>query len=559
MVAIPKRRLTGRALTVMVGAARHTPAKRLIAQVFREQLGMNALRQLTQEATGPLPASFAPIAARPARNIAPYDFGPPPKAAAPWGALEIARRFAASDISPTHLTERTIETAYALGRDEPSSNPFCVIDEKQARHAAQASSERYANGQSLGLLDGIIVPIKEEMHARGLPTRLGTRSIANVPSRVDSTVVARLRAAGAIVSFQTAMTEYGLSPLGGNMFRAMPRNPYNRAHLAGGSSTGSAVSVAIGMSPLALGCDGGGSIRVPAAFTGLFGLKPSFGRIPMTGHGMRSGNSVTAVGPIASSSHDLALFVEATAGADPEDVISRSQPELEPGELLRALGRGVRGLRIGIDEDQWSLSPENATRKAREALEALAKEGATLVSVSSRLAQHAPAIGYLTLAIEAVAALLEERDHLDEMSPDVQLLVSVVTGFEADDYVLAQRLRGALRREAIGLFADIDLLALPSVGGPPPKVSELEEAMGFVDPVALDEVSRYVYVASLCGLPAGTAPVGFDDQGLPLGLQIIGDAWDEASVLQTLAHLERIGVSEVKRPPAHQDLLRAPG
>ena len=457
MVAIPKKRISGRALTVMVAAARHTPAKRLLAQVFREQLGMNALRQLTAEATAPLPMSFAPLAARPRRCVAPNDFGPPTRTGAPAGAREIVQRFASGALSPATLTERTIEIAYGLGRDEPSSNPFCVIDEKGARQAAQASSGRYADGQPLGPLDGVIVPIKEEMHARGLPTRLGTRSIPNVPSRMDSTVVARLRAAGAIVSFQTAMTEYGLSPLGGNMFRAMPRNPYNRAHLAGGSSTGSAVSVAVGMSPLALGCDGGGSIRVPASFNGLFGLKPSFGRIPMTGHGMRARNSVTAVGPIASSSHDLALFVEATAGADSDDVVSQAQPELEPGELVRALGRGVRGLRIGIDEDQWSLSPEAVTKKAREALDALAKEGATLVSVSSRLAQHAPAIGYLTLAIEAVAALQEERERLDEFSPDLQLLVSVVTAFEPDDYVMAQRLRGALRRETLGLFSDIDL------------------------------------------------------------------------------------------------------
>src|SRR5690606_30537852 len=232
------------------------------------------------------------------------------------------QRFASGALSPATLTERTIEIAYGLGRDEPSSNPFCVIDEKGARQAAQASSGRYADGQPLGPLDGVIVPVKEEMHARGLPTRLGTRWLPNVPSRFDSTVVARLRDAGAIVSFQTAMTEYGLSPLGANMFRAMPRNPYNRAHLAGGSSTGSAVGVAVGMAPLALGCDGGGSIRIPAAFTGLFGLKPSFGRIPMTGHGAGPRNSLTVVGPIASSTRDLALFVEAAAGADAEDVVS---------------------------------------------------------------------------------------------------------------------------------------------------------------------------------------------------------------------------------------------
>ena len=222
---------------------------------------------------------------------------------------------------------------------------------------------------------------------------------------------------------------------------------------------------------------------------------------------------------------------------------------------IAALGRGVRGLRIGVDEDLWSLSPESVTKPARAALDALVREGAILVSVSSRLARHAPAIGYMTIALEGYAALLEERTRLDELSVDLQLLVSVVGAFEPDDYVLAQRVRGALRRETQALFQEVDLLALPSTGGPPPKVSETEEASGFVDPLALDEASRYVYVASLCGTPAGTAPVGFDAHGLPVGLQLMGDAWDEASVLQALAHLERIGAARVTPAPAYQELL----
>jgi len=164
-------------------------------------------------------------------------------------------------------------------------------------------------------------------------------------------------------------------------------------------------------------------------------------------------------------------------------------------------------------------------------------------------------LGYMTIALEGYAAMLEERTRLDELSVDLQLLVSVVGAFEPDDYVLAQRVRGALRRETQALFQEVDLLALPSTGGPPPKVSESEEASGFVDPLALDDASRYVYVASLCGTPAGTAPVGFDALGLPVGLQLLGDAWDEASVLQALAHLERIGAARVTPAPAYQELL----
>jgi aspartyl-tRNA(Asn)/glutamyl-tRNA(Gln) amidotransferase subunit A len=555
MFALPAKRITGRALTVMVGAARHTPARRVLAQVFRQQLGINDVRNLTHEALGPLPESYTPIAARPPRGIAPHAYAPPHRAANPWTSWDVTQRFRAGQVSPKELTERCLELAAGRGGNDSPASPFCAVDENEARLAAKRSSIRYAAGEPLGPLDGVIVGIKEEMHARGLPTRLGTRWLPNIPSGIDCNAVARLRAAGAIVSFQTPMTEYGLSPLGGNMFRAMPRNPYNRAYLAGGSSTGSAASVAQGLCPVALGCDGGGSIRVPAAFCGVFGLKPSLGRIAMTGHGMESRNSVTVAGPLGVSAYDLAVFTEAAAGSDPGDPMSAAQAPLAPGELIAALGRGVRGLRIGVDEDLWSLSAESVTQPARAALDALVREGAVLVAVSSRLARHASAIGYMTIALEGYAALLEERTRLDELSVDLQLLISVVGAFEPDDYVLAQRVRGALRRETQALFQEVDLLALPSTGGPPPKVSEREEASGFVDPIALDEASRYVYVASLCGTPAGTAPVGFDAQGLPVGLQLMGDAWDEASVLQALAHLERIGAARVTPAPAYQELL----
>jgi aspartyl-tRNA(Asn)/glutamyl-tRNA(Gln) amidotransferase subunit A len=292
--------------------------------------------------------------------------------------------------------------------------------------------------------------------------------------------------------------------------------------------------------------------------SGVFVLKPTFGRIPMSGHGLPWGSSVTHVGPLASNVEDIAHFLEVTAGPHAEDDASRIQPPLAAGELVGALGRGVRGLRIGVDEAQWARAGDSITRPCREALTALEKEGAILVEVTSHMAAHAPAIGYLTIALEGVAGMVNEQRHLDDLSPDLQLLIAVVNAFRPDDYVLAQRLRGALRRETLRFFADVDLLALPSLAGPPPKVSDSEELEGFLDPDALEHASAFVYVGNLCGNPAGTAPVGFDDNGLPVGLQILGDAWDEASVVQVLAHLERLGVAEVKAGPNHQDLVSGP-
>jgi aspartyl-tRNA(Asn)/glutamyl-tRNA(Gln) amidotransferase subunit A len=311
----------------------------------------------------------------------------------------------------------------------------------------------------------------------------------------------------------------------------------------------------MGFAPVALGCDGGGSVRTPSAMSGVFGFKPTYGRIPMSGHGMPWGSSVTHIGPLATHTEDLAAFIEIAAGADPLDPSSQMQPTLVEGELTRSVSRGVRGLKIGIDEAAWTRAGPAQSKLCRAALEVLEHEGAELVPIRLELAPYAPAIGYLTIAIEAVAGMVQERQHMDDLLPETQLLVSVVSAFKADDYVLAQRLRGALRRQLQAAFFDVDLIAQPTLAGPPPRVSDAEEAAGFVDPEALAQASAYCYLGNLCGSPSGTAPVGFDDGGLPVGLEIVGDAWDEASVLAALAHLERTGAARCQSPEHSQDLM----
>jgi Asp-tRNA(Asn)/Glu-tRNA(Gln) amidotransferase A subunit family amidase len=352
------------------------------------------------------------------------------------------------------------------------------------------------------------------------------------------------------------MTEFGMSPLGANPNRRMPRNPHDPARLAGGSSTGSAVAVATGVTPVSLGCDAGGSIRVPAAFCGAFGLKPTFGRIPAVGMGLPGASSMVHLGPIGVGSQELASFVELAAGADSGDAVSQLAPPLARGELTAALGRGVRGLRIGVDEAEWAATDSALTTPCREALRALEAAGAVLVPVHLARARHAGAIGYMTMGIEAFSALSELRaQHLDAMGVDLQLVLSGVESFRPDDYVDAQRLRQGLRRDVAEVLRDVDLIALPSVACGAPSVTEDEARHGFLDPPLLDAVCRYAFLASLTGLPAASAPIGLDPDGMPVGLQLIGDAWDEACVLQALAALERAGVARAVAAEATVDLL----
>ena len=466
------------------------------------------------------------------------------------------RALAAQRVTSEELVTRAFAAAASLASRSPSLGPLLDRDEARALEAARGSDARIAKGEVRGPLEGIPIAIKEEVDVVGLPTRVGTGFLPRTPAGEDSLPVRRLREAGAVVIGTTPMTEYGMSPLGGNVHRSMPRNAHRDDHLPGGSSSGSGVAVATGVVPLALGADGGGSIRIPSAYNGVFGIKPTFGRVPVIGHGLPGGSSVVHLGPIGASSHDLAVFLEAASGADPRDPSSEHQPAFEQNELEEAIGRGVRGLRIGVDEDEWAAASPEVRAKGRDALDALEREGASLIPVGMLLAKHASAIGYLTIGVEVATNLAAvRRDHFDDFGLDLQLLLANLETFPPDSYLDAQRLRSELRREVAVLLSSVDVLALPTTANTAPAITDADLTDGFVDPLALDAACRYAFVANLTGCPAGTAPVGLDESGLPIGLQIVGDAWDEAAVLQVLGHLERIGAARVERPRSGIDIF----
>jgi aspartyl-tRNA(Asn)/glutamyl-tRNA(Gln) amidotransferase subunit A len=550
---LPAGRMSGITLRTVVAAMRHTPARHVVARVLRGQLGIDALSAFPVEMCAALPQSFAPLAARTDHHRASAGLALPSDPETLSGHA-LAEAYRSGALTPLQVTEHVLGAAEQLKERTPNMNPFYALRREQALEDARASTQRHRAGQSRGPLDGLIVPIKEEVDVAGLPTRLGTGWMADTPAERDSVVTARLRAAGAIVVGNTVMTEYGMSPLGANPHRTMPRNVHAPDRLAGGSSTGSTVAVGLGLASVALGTDGGGSIRIPAAYNGLFGLKATYGRVPLTGHGAVAGSSVVHAGPIGTTAADLAHFLEIAAGSDAGDWASTVQPPIARGELHAALARGVKGLVIGVDEEQWAYAPAGIAAPGRAALAALERDGARLVPVRSRLAHHASAIGYLTIGIEAFAALRLVRTHIGDVGPDLQLTLTGLETFRPDDYVVGQRLRGELRRETARLLSEVDVLALPSTANVAPPITDAEARSGIVDPPALDAASRYVYVGNLTGIPCGTAPVG-TWEGLPVGLQILGDAWDEACVLQVLAHLERIGIARAKRPNGYVDVL----
>ena len=556
LLQLPKGRISGRTLSALVTAVRHTPARVPLAQLLRNDLGIERARALGPEARGGLPLTTAPTRARSSHGRPSEELGAPQHLGLPRSALALQAAYKRGSHDPVQITERALAAARSLSNQSPTLGPLSAYDDESAHAAALESRRRFQAGEPLSLLDGVPLAIKEEVNQRGLRARLGTSFLPHDANAEDACAVARLRAAGAIIIGQTPMTEFGLSPLGANQHRRMPRNPHDTARLAGGSSTGSAVAVATGVTPVSLGCDGGGSIRIPAALCGIFGFKPTFGRIPAAGMGMQGATSVVHVGPLAASTSELASFVELASGADAGDPISELAPPLAAGELTRALGRGVRGLRIGIDEAEWAAADSELTGPCRDALGLLEKAGAELVPIRIPSTAHAAAIGYLTIGIEAFTAMSElRRRHMDAMGPDVQLFLAGIETFRADDYVDGQRLRQGLRRDVAEALRDVDLIALPSTARTAPQVTEDELRHGFVDPPLLDGMCRFAFLANLTGLPAVSVPVGGDRDGMPVGLQLIGDAWDEACVLQAAAALERLGIARTISSEACIDLL----
>jgi aspartyl-tRNA(Asn)/glutamyl-tRNA(Gln) amidotransferase subunit A len=449
-----------------------------------------------------------------------------------------------------------------MSRRAPSVNVVAASDPMAARDDARTSAARLARGAPRPL-EGVPFLVKDQQDVAGMPTSFGSRRASGVALR-DATFVARLRAAGAVVLGKATMTEWGISPLGNNVHCELPLNPHAPERAAGGSSTGSAVAVALGLGPFATGGDAGGSVRIPAALTGVHGIKPTFGRVSRAGEAFSG--SLNHVGALAATAEDLARFLDVAASTpDPLDPMTTWATPPPDGGFGARLGDGVRGLRIGVDESEWRDADPEVSRACREALAALERDGATLVPIRVPLSPHAPAIGITTAACEGVA-LAETVDPEVRacLAPDVQLAMNVARGITAREYLDVQRLRSGLREQLAEALLDVDVIAIPTVASSAPLLSERERTESFSDPGLLLSVFRHAFLANLTGLPAATAPVGVDAHGVPIGLQIVGDAWDEASVLAVTAHLERAGVSEVRRPPGAVDLVdaisrRAPG
>ncbi len=544
-------RLKGRALRALRSFAETRSGRRIVVAQMKKDVGIDRLATLP---IADLPAPDVeprPVQARQAHGWSDARLGSPVSRRVTGRAVREAYQSGAA--TPKDVLAKILERIDRNAFGKATNSPFTSLDREGARAAAAESTARWAARRPKGPLDGIPVPVKDQFHMAGLPTTGGSSYMTGIRSE-DAALVAMLREAGAIVYAKTQATEYGMSPIGFNANFVVPRNVYDRERAPGGSSTGSAIAVALGLATVAAASDGGGSVRTPAGYNGVFGLKPTYVRVSRIGD-VWGNNSVSVTGPIGQSTEDLVDFFAVACAPDPRDpLLARAPAPLDGAACLEALGRGVKGAVIGVPEAEWSDADPAVARAGKEALRRLEADGALLESVDLPILRHCPAAGAVLIGTETMGnALADLALHRDEMGDDLRVIFAITQGLSAHEYFLAQRVRSALRRDLAAVLRRVDAIALPTSAAPAPSYPLADGGVSITDTHDLERALRYAFPANLAGLPSGQVPTGTSETGLPVGMQFLGDAWDEVSIVALMAHCERIGFAQLELP---EDYLR---
>jgi aspartyl-tRNA(Asn)/glutamyl-tRNA(Gln) amidotransferase subunit A len=454
-------------------------------------------------------------------------------------ATEIVQAYAAKTLSPVELVTALLTRIEAL---DPKLNAFIRLDAEAAMQAATQATAEIAAGRSRGPLHGVPVGIKDIIDVAGLPTTAHSKILVNNIAKADAVVVQKLRQAGAIIMGKLSTHEFAIGGPSFDLPFPPARNPWNREHHPGGSSSGSGAGVAAGLFPLALGTDTGGSVRNPASACGIVGVKATYGLVSRRGV-FPLAYSLDHVGTMARTVADAAALLDAIMGHDPADPTSVSRPVASPG---RDLKRDIRGLRIGYVRHFHEVDMP-ADRQVAAALDgvatALAAEGATVDPIVLPDLNAFSAVNRFILQAEAWAvhgAWLRTRPQDYGQSARRRLLAGAF--LRAEDYLRAQRLRTQMIAAVEKAFAGVDILVTASAMDPPCRIDD-DAAIARTYP----RQARTPF--NVTGHPAIAMMSGLSADGLPLSVQFVGRYFDEATLLQVAASWERIGGWQTCHPP----------
>ncbi|MFG5859948.1 Asp-tRNA(Asn)/Glu-tRNA(Gln) amidotransferase subunit GatA [Metapseudomonas sp. CR1201] len=474
---------------------------------------------------------------------------------------EIARSLAAKEFSAEELTRSLLARIHQL---DPQLNSFISITDEPAIEQARAADARRAAGEQ-GALLGAPIAHKDLFCTEGVLTSCGSKILNGFKAPYDATVVARLKAAGAVSLGKLNMDEFAMGSSNESSHYGAVRNPWALDRVPGGSSGGSAAAVAARLVPAATGTDTGGSIRQPAAFTNLTGIKPTYGRVSRWGM-IAYASSLDQGGPLARTAEDCALMLGAMAGFDPKDSTSVDQPV---DDYLASLNQPLAGLRIGLPKEYFGAGLDSRIADAvLAAVEELKKLGAIVKDVSLPNMQHAIPAYYVIAPAEASSNLsrfdgvrfgyrcenpqnledLYKRSRAEGFGAEVKRRIMVGTyalsaGYYDAYYLKAQKIRRLIKNDFMAAFGEVDVILGPTTPNPAWKLGEKNN-----DPVAQYLEDIYTITANLAGLPGLSMPAGFVD-GLPVGVQLLAPYFQEGRLLN-VAHQYQQATDWHKQAPA---------
>ncbi len=447
-------------------------------------------------------------------------------------AVQLLQLYRAGTASPVEATQAVLDR---IERLNPILSAFCHVAPDEALAAARASEARWSGGAPSGELDGVPVSIKDLILVKGGPTRRGSRTVdPTQPWEVDAPVAARLRESGAVILGKTATPEFGCKGETNSPLTGITRNPWNPAKTPGGSSGGTAAAVAAGMGPLSVGTDGAGSVRIPAAFCGNFGLKPSFGRVPA--YPLSPFGSVAHLGPHTMSVADAALMMNVIKRPDARDWTALPP---DAADYTVGLNDGIRGLRIAYSPTLGyaTVHPEVAAAVAA-AVKELEALGARVERIDPGFEDPlAITTGLWFAAAWSVWSGLTAAQQ-DVADPDFQAEALLGSKLGALDLQRLHLQRGALGSQMRQFMGDWDLLVTPSVAVP--AFDARAAGHSPMDPAAMLGWTPFSYPFNLTQQPACTIPCGLTADGLPIGLQFVGPMFGDALVLRAARAYENV-------------------
>lgn len=452
----------------------------------------------------------------------------------------------------TTVTEVCRATLERIDRLNPQLNAFITVTDRTALERAAALDAQLSNGAPLKALMGVPIAIKDNICTLGIRTTCGSKILDNYIPIYNATAIERIIEAGAVIVGKANCDEFAMGSSTENSAYGPARNPWNRDYVPGGSSGGSAVAVAADMCVVALGSDTGGSVRLPAAFTGVFGLKPTYGRVSRYGL-VAYGSSLDQIGCFGKTAADTARVLGVIAGRDPYDSTSSTRPV---DDYLSHLTGDLTGLRIGLPKEFFGAGLDAEVKSCIEAaIKKLEELGATVVDVSLPHTDYAIATYYIIATAEASSNLArydgvrygfraEEARTLQDMyrrtrdlgfGAEVKRRIMLGTyvlssGYYDAYYLKAQKVRALIEKDFRDAFEHCDVIATPTSPTPPFKLGEKMD-----DPLSMYLSDIYTVTINLAGVPGISVPCGFSSNGLPIGLQLIGKQFGEAKALN-VAH-----------------------